>query len=245
MAYSDKFVSAEAAVAYDSAEYSSSSVGNLLWEMEKDILRELLHRLTPNMKLRYLDFACGTGRIVSFIAPFAVSSTGIDISAEMLTLARKRSPETHFFCKDISSEDTVEGTYNLVTSFRFLSNVDPQTRRAALLALRARMEPEAILVINTHTNPLSYKMFFLAWHTVRGIFGGNVHTRYLSTNTMRQILNETGFEVVETIGYGFIPGKLLRLLSWNSALALERFFFRIPLLRTFGVNQIAVCRRTI
>lgn len=245
MAYSDKFVSAEAAVAYDATEYSSSSVGTLLWEMEKDILQKLLYKLIPNKKLRYLDFACGTGRIVSFIAPFAISSAGIDVSAEMLTLARKRSPETLFFCKDITSEEMVEGTYNLITSFRFLSNVDQLTRKAALRALHVRMEPDAILVVNTHTNPLSYKMFLLVWHAVRRLFWGNVHTQYLTTGTMRQILLDAGFDVVETVGYGFIPGKLLRLLPWNAALALERFLFRIPLLRPFGVNQIAICRRTV
>lgn len=245
MAYRDQFISPEAAVSYDFSEYSSSSVGNLLWQIEKDILQDLLRRLTRNMKIRYLDFACGTGRIVSFIAPFATSSTGIDVSEEMLARARERSPQTIFLCKDISSEGAVDGgTYNLVTSFRFLSNVDPQTRRTALLALYARMDPEAILVINTHTNPFSYKIFFIAWHAVRKLFGGNVHTRYLSAGTMRQILNEAGFEVIDTIGYGFIPGKLLPLLSMRYALVLERLIFRIPLLRVFGVNQIAVCRRT-
>ena len=245
MAYGDKFLSADAADVYDSVEYSLSSVGNLLWEIEKDILRDLLKTRIHNENLRYLDFACGTGRIVSFIAPYAVNSTGIDVSAEMLARARERSPGTLFFRKDISSEDVIEGTYDLVTSFRFLSNVDSLTRTSALLALCARMDSSAILVINTHTNPVSYKMFFLAWHAARGILGGNLHTRYLSTNAMRQTLSATGFEVVETIGYGFIPGKLLRLIPWHIALGLERFFRRIPLLSTFGVNQIAVCRRSV
>ena len=245
MAYSDKFRSTEAANAYDANEYSSTSVGNLLWFIEKTILRQLLRRVQPNIKHRYLDFACGTGRVVSFIAPFVHSSTGIDVSAEMLTLAQKRSPRTQFICKAITTDETTDGTYNLITSFRFLSNVDRHVGHAALLALRSRMKPDAILVINTHTNPLSYKLLLLVWHSVRKFFGGNVHTRYLTLAEMRKILTKAGFEVIETIGYGFIPGKLLKFIPWKQALNLERCLFRIPALRPFGVNQIAVCRRII
>lgn len=244
MSYSEKFISSEAVESYDNDEYSQLSVSNLLWQIEQEILFEIVSNLASKLELRYLDFACGTGRITSFIEPFVASSTGIDISSEMISRACKRTVKTKFFCKDITKENMIEASYNLITSFRFLSNVDSNLRVLILLSLRQRMEPEAILIVNTHTNPFSYKIFFIILNYARKLFGMSIHTKYLSKRRFQKILDDAGFDVIQVIGYGFMPGKILRFIPWKYSLMFEKFIFKIKFFRHFGVNQIAVCRRS-
>ena len=57
---------------------------------ERKHLPNLLRRFYPAGPQRYLDFACGTGRITEQVAPLAKQSTGVDISPTMIEEARKK-----------------------------------------------------------------------------------------------------------------------------------------------------------
>ena len=55
-------------------------------------LPRLVARLHPDGVPRYLDFACGTGRITGIVAPLARESVGVDVSESMLSRARAKIP---------------------------------------------------------------------------------------------------------------------------------------------------------
>ena len=57
---------------------------------ERQHLARIVGRLFPTGVGRYLDFACGTGRVTSVVAPLARESVGVDISPSMLEAARER-----------------------------------------------------------------------------------------------------------------------------------------------------------
>ena len=50
---------------------------------EEEYLRDMIPRLTRGGG-RYLDFACGTGRITAIVAPLVGESVGVDVSESML-----------------------------------------------------------------------------------------------------------------------------------------------------------------
>src|SRR5436305_1241925 len=70
--------------------------------LEEHYLLQALHRLFPNSVPRYLDFACGTGRITKRVERHAVKSCGVDISDSMLDVARQKCRATRFFCADLT-----------------------------------------------------------------------------------------------------------------------------------------------
>jgi len=70
-----------------------------MWDLEQAALRDLIGALKPR---RALDFACGTGRIASFVenAFPELAIDGIDISESMLDVARKKGGPTTYRLMD-------------------------------------------------------------------------------------------------------------------------------------------------
>ena len=50
-----------------------------------------------------LDAGCGTGRVARELARRGVDVVGVDIDADMLLTARRRSPEVNWHCADLAS----------------------------------------------------------------------------------------------------------------------------------------------
>src|SRR5919112_1534799 len=65
-----------------------------IYALEREILLNLFRRLRhSDPETRYLDFACGTGRILSVFRGAIRTMVGVDTSAGQLTEARVRIPE--------------------------------------------------------------------------------------------------------------------------------------------------------
>jgi SAM-dependent methyltransferase len=157
------------------------------WEIRH--VRELLAKAFPGGIGRYLDFACGTGRITEIIAPMAVEVVGVDVSPTMLEVARGKLPSARFVEADLTANPLDLGAFDLVSSFRFFGNAEPDLRRAALRALGARLRAGGYLLLNSHRNP---------WALLSLIsrLGGRPMHVDLSYPALKRLLAEAGFEVV-------------------------------------------------
>src|SRR5688572_16241079 len=74
---------------YDAKLFSPGSFDADIWEREQ----QLLHRIVQQhltCRENYLDFACGTGRVLSCVEPYFQAPVGLDISDTMLAAARNR-----------------------------------------------------------------------------------------------------------------------------------------------------------
>jgi SAM-dependent methyltransferase len=189
------------------------------WE-EYHLMR-LLQRLFPNQVPRYMDFACGTGRITQRVEPFAVESYGVDVSESMLAAARRKCPSTRFVCADLTRGSVELGTFDLVTSFRFFGNAQDELRSSALIAINRRLRLGGYLIINNHRNPLSCLGF--ASRTAR-----KVDAMDLSHAKLKALLIRHGFEITfrRAIGFWIFRFKLTaaQFLQSSFASGLERAF---------------------
>lgn len=233
--YGSKFQTRDIALHYDSFEYSEGSYSSILWEVEKWLILDELHKLqmmTP--QIEYLDFACGTGRIVSFLEAFVANATGIDISSAMLDLARAKVNQARLFCADITDESVpIEGQYDLITSFRFLSRAEPPLRRAALTALVRRLRNQnSRLIINNHGNRHSFKRLART----------DPPLQLLAHDEIVAMLEAAGLTIVSVHGYGQLSRFALKLLSPRLVQRLESSLTDAPLLRWLGANQLYVAR---
>lgn len=249
--YRETFANKGSAENYDDHVYQKGSIADIQWRAERELLDRTCVPIIAALKtlqgdVGYLDFACGTGRIISYLEALVDTATGIDISRQMLDLAEQKVETAKLIQKDVTDPlDEVEGQYDLVTSFRFMANSENDLRRAALLAIAKRMKNEnSILLINNHGNPFSYRAFFLPFHWIRDRAQGRSLYGYYTNASMKRLLNECGFQVDHIIGYGFVPGKLLPLLPNSLALWLEKSLAGKPLVNKFGVTQLFVCRKS-
>lgn len=99
---------------------------------------------------RVLEVACGTGYWTQFVADVAAHVTGVDLSREMLVLARgKKLPpdKVAFLLADAFQLQTVPGNFDAGLVMFFLSHV-PKARLAEFLAgLHKKLGPNAIVFL--------------------------------------------------------------------------------------------------
>src|SRR5947209_6527759 len=122
--YRAKFQDVADARKYETVDYARWSYADLIWQIEKDWLSSFIDEFKRGRKpIAYLDFACGTGRIVSYLEDHAGSAVGIDVSEIMLGIAEKKLRRASLIRADITENtNRPEGKYDLITSFRFLLN---------------------------------------------------------------------------------------------------------------------------
>jgi len=192
---------------YDPKFFEAGTTLNLFWEIERTIISELLAGMNPRPQ-RALDFACGTGRVLSLLEELVPETVGVDISAPMLEIARKRCAGSRIIEADLTNDpDRVEGRFDVVSTFRFLLNAQPELRAAVLQRLRALLADQGLLVVNFHLNPRSLTGFYMDT-AVR------LRKQRHCTLTLRQadqILRENGFEPVSVRGYGYLFHRTLRV----------------------------------
>ena len=123
------------------------------WEAHH--LERAVQRLFPASLPRYLDFACGTGRITRRVEAMATESYGVDLSQTMLDAARAKCCRTHFVCADLSKDSLQLGEFDLITAFRFFGNAQDELRDSAMAAIRRHLRLGGYLIINNHRNPRS------------------------------------------------------------------------------------------
>jgi predicted TPR repeat methyltransferase len=66
-----------------------------------NLLFDAIIRLIPSGNLHILDLGCGTGLIGSLFRPLARTLTGVDISSNMLKIARQRQTYDDLVCSDL------------------------------------------------------------------------------------------------------------------------------------------------
>ena len=243
--YRDRFLSGDDAVSYELREYGKNSVGELVWQPEKRFLSALVRQLRSKLDhIDYLDFACGTGRIISYMEDKVDTATGIDVSEAMLAKSAARVRGATLLNKDITAEgEEVEARYDLITGFRFLLNAEPDLRKRAMRQLALSLKgPESRLVVNTHGNPWSYRLLFIPYHWLNARLNGRKLAGYMTNRTAVSVIEESGLEVERVVAMGFVSGKFLKFLPWSLCLWLELNLARIPVLRPLGVNRVFVCR---
>src|SRR5438094_7124554 len=119
MDYRDSHTGSDCAADYE-AHYTRGR-GYFYWQyFEKPYLKKLFARLGKEFPGRYLDFACGTGRILQLGAPYFAESFGIDVSETMLAVARRSAPTTRLIRADVTTGPPDVGPFTVISLFRFL-----------------------------------------------------------------------------------------------------------------------------
>ena len=84
---------------------------------------------------RAVDFGCGAGRSTRFLKGLGFEVVGIDISEEMLAIARRRDPECEYLrVEDGRYEHLGVGGYDLVQSIFTFDNIPGRENRARILS---------------------------------------------------------------------------------------------------------------
>jgi SAM-dependent methyltransferase len=242
--YSQKYQDAATAAVYDREIYSDRSGSTTLWIAEQRVLGRLLKQYSPDHKAAdALDFACGAGRIIGYLAPRVRALLGVDISQAMLALARRKvGPEVRLICADIvASPHAISESFDLITAFRFLLLAEPPLRKACVQVLQSKLRSDGVMILNSHGNPRSFR----ALASCRNKYlRGTEELPAFSITDMRSLADECGLKLVGCAGVGFLPGALYRVLPRGLCTKIESALARVPFLWRFGTNLFFILKTT-
>ena len=238
--YRDWHKGIDKALNYEENVYGEDSYSTYLWEIEKGILMNEIS-LMKNRNIKYLDFACGTGRVISFIEPYVAESTGVDVSEAMLDLAKGKVKKSLLLNCDLTVNDIIrDKKYDLITAFRFLLNAQNDLRRQIMPLLAKKLSNDGIIVFNSHGNTLSSHLMPVVLSKL-GMRREKLN--HLSFFTVFRLIKNSNLKLEKVYGVGFIPTsfysrfKSLRKLFVN----IDNTLSKNGLLKYFAKNLIFVC----
>jgi SAM-dependent methyltransferase len=191
-----------------------------LWEdVERPLLVDVLEEAAAASGRGLLvDLACGTGRVSFAAAEVFDRVVGLDVSEEMLEIARSGRDEGSnptFLLRDVQQDGIVEevvaeiGQASCVTAFRLFTNADGVLRRDAAACAHGLLAEGGSLVVNTHMVPRSpVGAVYRLEHWVRARLGREqrMFNKVLAVEELCQILRDAGFGEIRVRHYAALPG---------------------------------------
>lgn len=223
---------------YHSA-FSEKPYRRMVWDFEKGILDRVVSAFYEKRPIYHLDFACGTGRILSHMADRVKSSTGVDLSPSMLEIARQNNLAAEILEADLTRDDLLgKRKFNLITAFRFFPNAEGELRMEAMEVLARHLDEGGLLVFNNHRNTGSTRNRLARLLGRKGFRG-------MSIDEVKGLLDRNNLEIVDKYPMCVFPASEDRMLLPLFLLRpLEAFLGRCRILGDFGENVIFVCRKS-
>ena len=149
----------------------------------------LLERYPPLVEgragqpLEILDAGCGSGGMTQYLSNFG-RVTGVDLAAEALSLARKRSLR-QLARASVSALPFLDSSFDVVTSFDVLYHLNVDNDRLALADIHRVLRPGGVALIRLP-----------AFDWIRGAHDEVVHTRHRYTrDELSGKLQDVGFRL--------------------------------------------------
>lgn len=245
--YREQFSRREAAEKYDRV-YMGPNYSNVLWEIEKELLSEIISGVRKSHEhIDYLDFAAGTGRVISYVEGMVDSATGIEISPAMAEIAQEKLSKGTMIVKDITSnDDPTENKYDLITMFRFILNAETPLRSSVMKGLVKRLRNnDSRIVFDNHGSLFSHKALMWPYHKIRRMGKGyQTSGNYLTDREVQTLARAVGLKIERSVDYGVLSPKAMLFLSYERILEIEkRLACGSSLLSRFGCNRLYVARK--
>lgn len=220
--------------------YEKDSYDSFIWGLEKRLLVDVFTRLgNIGGGLRHLDFACGTGRIISAVEPLIKESVGLDISEKMLSVAKQKLANAKLFQGDILTDPQLVGfDYDVITAFRFFRNAEDTLRIQILKSLASRLRGQnSRLIFNVHWFEHGKAIRRLKNHHRPEPYG-----KWLSYSEISRLINNAGLEIESCHGFGLLPGRLHRGRLRALARLGDTLAARVSILKYVSDELVFVCK---
>jgi len=240
--YKHWFIEKHPQTQYDELYDNESSFDAIIWRLEQRALKQLIERFVPcPSKVALLDFACGTGRVLTYLEGWFGSSIGIDISSTMAREARRRVRYSQVIVGDIESDPNLaRGPFEVITAFRFFLNAEPELRERVLKALYNRLSQSGVMIANIHGHSPSLRS---AAFRLKLLFRSGATINEMRGSEFRRIVEQAGFRVVDSIGLALLTNKISAFIGATTTHAIEHLAYLSGITQLIGSNKIYVLKR--
>ncbi len=209
---------------------------NIIWSLEKKLLKKIIQKIFNKKKFNHLDFAGGTGRIAKFFEKKTLNQTILDSSKKMTSYAKSILPNTRIINKDFNNYE-VKKKYDLITAFRFFPNAEPKLRQKAFKFISKSLNKSGYLVFNNHRNFWSIP-YFMERITFRSNGFGMTHRETLNLLSKNNLVIDCYYSM------GFLTKKESgKLMPWKIISFLENLLLNFLYTTKLGYNVIYVIKK--
>ncbi len=236
--YSKSHIGCNIGTSYD--KKLNNKFENFIFEIEKKIIKKIIKKYYNGKISNFLDFACGTGRITKIIDKYSKLTIGVDISRDMLKIAKKKYKNIKFLNKNIS-KTKINKRFDLITAWRFFLNAEYKLKKEILLRLRDLLKENGYLIFNIHMNRSSIIgfQFFIR----KKIFKQKV-INTMSIYDIKKLLKQTKYKLIEIYPLAYFPGRLNTLfLPKKILLSIELWLTNKKSFRGLAKDLIVIAKK--
>ena len=189
------------------------------WSGNKHYHNFLLHHLPANCE-QVLEVGCGTGAFSRRLAGRARHVTAIDLSSEMIRVARSRSTHLsniHFEIADVVEREFTDHQFDCIATIATLHHVP---MRVVLAKLKRALKPDGLLIVLDLFEP-QRKIF-----SAQGFADAILNVIAMSTSCSLRLLHNGRLRPPRQVRAAWEEhGKTDSYLTMNEARALDRELF--------------------
>ena len=183
------------AKAYDESRYSSEEQ-----KITDSITKQVVLELVGDTKNKLiLDCGCGTGRFVEFFTRKSSRVIGVDISENMLKLAKAKIPNANLSRVDIFFLPFKANTFDVIICSQVLTHL--HNYKEPLLQMRRVLKDDGAIIIDIRNILFPYALFDTLKRAIRKS-SEEYYPNYVSILRMGKICNGIGLRIDEFRGAG-------------------------------------------
>ena len=144
-----------------------------------------------------LDIGCGAGVPITQLLAARFTVTGVDVSREMIRLARANVPRASFVQSDITSVEFDDSTFDAVVAFFSLFHIPREDHPRLFRRIRDWLKPGGYLMCTLSLDSE-------AGYTEDDFFGAKMYWSNYGLSEYEEMLTGIGFTILRTkvIGHG-------------------------------------------
>ncbi len=152
-----------------------------------DLLNKLIKKMPKSGKV--LDVGCGGGYpVAKFFVDRKYDVTGIDISPEMIKIAKKTVPKGKFFVKDMRKMNFPNNSFDIIVSFFAIIHVPREHHKRIISNFYRMLKPKGVILICMGL--VEAESYIKEWH------GVEMHWSIFDKKTNLKLVRQAGFKII-------------------------------------------------
>jgi SAM-dependent methyltransferase len=151
------------------------------------LLRELVARLPAGAEV--LDAGCGAGVPVAKLLSLHFRVTGVDFAEEQVSLARRMVSGARFLCRDVTTLDLPDDSFDAICSYYAIIHIPRQEHRALMRNFHRMLRPAGLILLCLGADDLPCDIDE-NYHGIR------MYWSHYDAGTNRAMVEECGFDII-------------------------------------------------